>query len=100
MKHTPGPWHLDIDVVVSKAQKDGDWPVVCKMKGPEIDGFNPFDGRLIAKAPELLQMVDILEKTVRHAAEQALLRGLTTVSEEYFKRADYALELRKKAMGD
>lgn len=74
-KHTPGPWGTDPEIkastdniyVVSKAEKDGDWPVIAKMTRPELfirdESEIKANARLIAAAPELLSTCEwILSK--------------------------------------
>lgn len=58
MKHTPGPWKLDHDVIVSIKDRDGDWPTICKRdEHSVIDEYMQWvaNARLIAAAPKMLK---------------------------------------------
>lgn len=47
---TPGPWELDVDIIVSTKEKDGAWPIICTMSRFNKDG--EANAHLIATAPE------------------------------------------------
>lgn len=100
-KHTPGPWGTDPEIkastdniyVVSKAEKDGDWPVIAKMTRPELfirdESEIKANARLIAAAPELLiALQDLLSsKIVREHINEYFMLGLINAEKAIAKAA-------------
>lgn len=67
MKHTPGPWKLDHDVIVSIENKNGDWPTVCKRdEHSVIDSYVQWtkNAHLIAAAPEMLEALEVAQHII------------------------------------
>lgn len=82
LKHTPGPWGTDTEFksttstiyVVGKAEKDGDWPVICRMTSEALFIRDPYEikanAALIAAAPDLLDLARMIHREVPYLSEK------------------------------
>lgn len=57
-KHTKGPWKIDQELIVSVADKNGDWPIICR-RVPDSQSIISHkeiqaNMRLISAAPDML----------------------------------------------
>jgi ABC-type Fe3+-hydroxamate transport system substrate-binding protein len=70
MKHTPGPWEVEVDksgeVTVYEAVTRENIDI-CTMGGNTNDGSN---GRLVASAPDLLEALKVASKAIREYRNQ------------------------------
>jgi hypothetical protein len=79
-KHTPGPWKAEVDHVVARRFIDGkliilnDGNSIAKVFGPD----KAANSRIIATAPELLQMLREARKAIASLLEDGL--GMETES--------------------
>lgn len=64
-KHTPGPWHIGLDIIGTKSETGFDRHIV-EMLWDDKQG--KADARLIAAAPDLLSACQAMLKAMRDAA--------------------------------
>ncbi len=69
MRHTPGNWTYDVtaDEVVSDIDEHG--LVVCTIESNDADGW------LIAQAPALLEVAELVEQHAQHGIPEGVLRA-------------------------
>lgn len=61
-KHTPGPWNVVVDKTGLVQVREADRNDICILSGNNNDGSN---GRLIAAAPDLLEVLSIALELLR-----------------------------------
>lgn len=77
--YTPGPWKVEQDLIVSVADRDGDWPVIAKEDRTSIAENWAADARLIAAAPEMLGALYLVWNSidrVNHPAAKAVQHAI------------------------
>jgi hypothetical protein len=76
VRHTPGPWRFDVDVVVSVKDRDGDWPMVARPLGPNAEA----NARVIAASPSMLELLQSLKLSqLTHDQAKLLMKILVDV---------------------
>ncbi len=65
-KHTPGPWHIDLDYIIAACQFDADGYAHGHIAQVTQSFYGDYDAdlRLIAAAPELLEALKIGRRAI------------------------------------